>query len=259
MVCARIAVLLTHALVLAAIAGCNRSSEVTSSPSSSSSSPSSSAPIAKAADAETADAPPIAELPVTMTLEQRSTTPVPGSDGKLSLTIDDITGEQVAVTVLDAHNKALAGPVSLTSGQIAPFRIGEAIYHLRLQKLSNALVGSDFATIVIDVPAAGEASETRTALTELEKIERLIAVVAAQENARFIRNGSEYTAAAAAEHLRTKLSAAGSQVQTAEDFIDQIGSRSSVSGQEYQIRMGDGRTMTTREFLQHELAKLETK
>src|SRR5690606_2990500 len=152
-------------------------------------------------DAATTSA-PIAELPVTLTLEQRSTTPIPGSDGKLSLTIGDITREQVAVSILDADNRALAGPVSLTAGQTVPVRLEGTDYHLRLEKLSNALIGSDFATLVIDVPSGDGTSDSRSALTELQKIERLIETVAAQD-AAFMRHGTAYAAADAAEHLRS--------------------------------------------------------
>src|SRR5690606_3748461 len=126
------------------------------------------------------------------------------------------------------------------------------------EKLSNALIGSDFATLVIDVPSGDGTSDSRSALTELQKIERLIETVAAQD-AAFMRHGTAYAAADAAEHLRSKLSAAGSRIQTAREFIDQIASRSSVSGEEYHIRFEDGRTMTSREFLQQELEKLEPK
>src|SRR5690606_1366213 len=79
----RITVLLAGFLTAVTSAGCDSSSQVSSS-----SSPSSSAATAEVVDAATTSA-PIAELPVTLTLEQRSTTPIPGSDGKLSLTIGD--------------------------------------------------------------------------------------------------------------------------------------------------------------------------
>lgn len=250
----RITMLLVGFVTAVTSAGCD-----TSSPSSSSSSPSSTPPTAETAVAATVAAAPIAEVPVTLTLEQRSMTPIPGSDGQLSLTIDDITRGQVAVSILDADNRALAGPVSLTAGQTVPVRVEGTDYHLRLEKLSNALVGSDFATLVIDVASGSDTPDSTNALTELQKIEHLIEIVAAQENAAFLRNGTPYTPADAAEHLRTKLSAAGSRIQTAQDFIDQIASRSSVSGEEYHIRFEDGRTMSTREFLQQQLGQLEAK
>jgi hypothetical protein len=241
--------------VVIVCAGCGKPADITTQTIPASSSSSSASTTAEVVDA----AEPIDGLPLTMTVEQRSTTPIPGSDGKWSLTIDDITRDQVVVSILDADNEAIAGPISLTAGRVVPFRAGEATCLLRLEKLSNALVGSDFATFVVDVRGAGETSETAGTLTEPQKIDRLIEIVAAQQNARFIRNGNAYTPAEAAEHLRTKLTAAGERIQTAEDFIEQVASGSSLSGQEYQIRMGDGRTVTSREFLLQELEKLKAR
>ena len=54
-----------------------------------------------------------------------------------------------------------------------------------------------------------------------------------------------------------KLRKAGSRVKTAEDFIRYCGSQSSVSGQPYQIRYADGRTVTSESFLRAKLAELE--
>jgi hypothetical protein len=245
-VCPRIAVL----IAVAVIAGCNSPSD-------------DSMPKSRAASTIEADAvvestvPPISEVPVTMTVEQRSTTAIPGSGGKLSLTIDDITRGQVVASVLDADNTAIAGPISLTTGQIVDFKLDDTDYHLRLEKLANAPIGSDFATFVIDVAAVGDAAEADVVLTESQKIDRLIAAIESLPNAMFVRNGDEHTAAEAAEHLRNKLSAAGDRIQTAEDFIDQIASGSSLSGKAYLIRMGDSHTITAEEFLQQELQKLE--
>jgi hypothetical protein len=71
---------------------------------------------------------------------------------------------------------------------------------------------------------------------ERERIDRLLAEVGASETLVFIRNGNEYTAQEAVEHLRLKLRRAGSQISTAEEFIDRLATRSSVSGKPYLIR-----------------------
>ena len=85
--------------------------------------------------------------------------------------------------------------------------------------------------------------KTATALTEPQKIDRLIARVESLEGATFIRNGSEHTPAEAAQHLRDKRGRAGEKLKTADQFIEQIGSRSSLSGEEYMIKYADGRSV----------------
>ena len=89
---------------------------------------------------------------------------------------------------------------------------------------------------------------------EKRRIEYLIASVADLRGATFIRNGDEYTAAQAAAHLRLKLDRAGARIRTAEDFIAFCATGSSISGQKYRIRLADGRTLDTAEFLRGKLA-----
>ena len=84
---------------------------------------------------------------------------------------------------------------------------------------------------------------------EEERIGRLIAAVEGQQGAVFIRNGEEYDAKAAADHLRLKLKAAGDRVRTAEEFIRLCGSKSSISGRPYRIRFADGKMVDAETFL----------
>jgi hypothetical protein len=93
-------------------------------------------------------------------------------------------------------------------------------------------------------------------LSESEKIQRLIQAVE-NSNVVFIRNGGEYNAKAAADHMRLKLSRAGSRITTARDFIRYIGTRSSMSGQPYYIRTPDGRRIESAAWLNRKLAEIE--
>lgn len=99
-------------------------------------------------------------------------------------------------------------------------------------------------------------SIAQTPKTELEKIEALIAYVATIDGT-FIRNGNQYSSADAASHLKLKLSKAGNRVKTAKDFIDHIGSKSSVSGKPYEVKFKNGNTIQLRDLLYNELRKLE--
>jgi hypothetical protein len=92
---------------------------------------------------------------------------------------------------------------------------------------------------------------------ELSRIEKLIQFVESQKDMKFIRNGTEYSCADAAKFLRGKMDAMGGEVRTARDFIERIASKSSLSGQPYQVRFADGKTMLAAQFLSDELKRLE--
>lgn len=90
---------------------------------------------------------------------------------------------------------------------------------------------------------------------EDQKIAFLIGKIAGMQDAVFIRNGSEYGAQQAADHLRLKLRRAGDRVKTADDFIVYCASGSSISGKPYSIRFRDGRTVPSADFLRARLAE----
>lgn len=92
-------------------------------------------------------------------------------------------------------------------------------------------------------------------LNETQKIEWLIAFIAKQEGT-FIRNGSEYTPAQAAEHLRMKWKKAGDKIATAQDFIKHLASSSSMSGKPYQIKFKNGQVLNVGILLQAELKRI---
>lgn len=98
--------------------------------------------------------------------------------------------------------------------------------------------------------------ELQQNLSVEQKIEKLIAYIE-NSDAKFIRNGSEYLAKEAAEHLRMKRRKAGSKIKTAKDFIDHIASKSYMSGEPYQMKFSNGSIINTRDILYHELKKIE--
>ena len=95
-------------------------------------------------------------------------------------------------------------------------------------------------------------------LSEEQKITQLINYIE-KLDARFIRNGSEYTPVDAAKHLRMKREKAGKKIKTAKDFIDNIASKSSISGEPYQIKYANGLKLNVRDVLYYELKKVESK
>ena len=90
---------------------------------------------------------------------------------------------------------------------------------------------------------------------EQRKIDYLIDSVAQLHDVTFVRNGSNYDARQAADHMRLKLRNAGERVKTAEDFITCCATGSSVSGQPYTLKFSDGRNLPSADFLRGKLAE----
>jgi hypothetical protein len=94
-------------------------------------------------------------------------------------------------------------------------------------------------------------------MTEAEKIERFLAEIESAKGDVFIRNGVEYSAKDAADHLRTKLNAAGDRIETAEQFIQHVASASSLTGELYRVRLANGTEVLAADYLREKLAQLE--
>jgi Family of unknown function (DUF5329) len=95
-------------------------------------------------------------------------------------------------------------------------------------------------------------------LSEDAKIEKLLTFIESHNELRFIRNGSEYSAKDAADHLRSKRKSAGSRIKTARQFIEYIASKSYLSGKLYQIKYPNGKQRPSGDVLTEELKRIET-
>jgi hypothetical protein len=196
-----------------------------------------------------ANSPLKATLPVEWTVRQRSTSAVPGSNNSLLLTIDDITRGQVMVSLAKTDGSVILNQQSMREGGVAEFNFGGVDYLLSARSLQNSLLGQDHARFAV----TDSATEVNY---EKERIEALIAAVEAMEGATFIRNGNEYTPKEAAEHLRSKWEWAGHRIETAEQFIEEIGTKSSESGEPYQIRSKDGTVLPAAKMLELQLRQI---
>lgn len=94
------------------------------------------------------------------------------------------------------------------------------------------------------------------ALTEKQKIERLIDYVRHLKGAKFIRNGSEHNPQEAADHLQAKYLKHAARIQTAEVFINELASKSSASGEVYKIKLADGNVVPAGQVLKQELDRI---
>jgi len=106
------------------------------------------------------------------------------------------------------------------------------------------------------IPQIGGPTYIPQNLTEEQKINHLIHYIEKMD-AQFIRNGVSYSSTEAADHLRMKREKAGKRIKTAKEFIDFIASKSSISGEAYQIKFKNGSVFNARDVLYYELKKLE--
>jgi hypothetical protein len=85
------------------------------------------------------------------------------------------------------------------------------------------------------------------------EIDHLLQYVAAS-SCTFVRNGTEYPADKAREHLAGKYRFAGSRITTAEDFIKYLATGSSMSGEPYHVKCGKSDSLSG-EWLTAELTR----
>jgi hypothetical protein len=72
----------------------------------------------------------------------------------------------------------------------------------------------------------------------------------------FIRNGTEYDAKAAADHVQAKYDYYRREIASAEDFIDKAASGSMISGKPYKVRCPGAAETTAAEWLRGKLKAL---
>ncbi|MFC1745227.1 hypothetical protein ACFL35_14625 [Candidatus Riflebacteria bacterium] len=83
-----------------------------------------------------------------MQIAQRQKREIPGFEKKLYIHLGDITRGQVMVTLLDDTGR-IHPPTSLRQGQSLTFTRGKNKYLLKMKKLENYLIGTDFAYVLI--------------------------------------------------------------------------------------------------------------
>jgi hypothetical protein len=71
-----------------------------------------------------------------------------------------------------------------------------------------------------------------------DEIDHLLSYVAAS-SCTFVRNGTEYPAAEARDHLESKYRFVGGRISTADDFIKYLATASSISGEPYHVKCGN--------------------
>jgi len=198
-------------------------------------------------------APIVLDAPVEFSVQQRSTAALPGSNGKVVVTLDDITRGQVMTALSWQDGPEIVTTRSLRGNDVVTFTAGIHTYRIKLKTLTNLLVGEDNATFQL-WPGTVELDEP---LSETKKIEALIVSLKQLVGSTFIRNGQERTLDDAITLMREKWKRRESEIKTADDFIRIAGSCSSTSGKAYIIKMSDGKEIQSEEWFKEQLELIE--
>lgn len=100
-----------------------------------------------------------------------------------------------------------------------------------MQKFRNSLFAS---LLLLLLPWAATASKADTS----QEIQHLFDFIV-KSDCIFIRNNTEYTASEARAHMQRKYDYAKRWIGNTEQFISRIASKSSISGQRYQVSCQD--------------------
>lgn len=104
---------------------------------------------------------------------------------------------------------------------------------------------------------AGGAACAQMPAREQQRIEQLLRALEREPSLRFDRNGTRVGGADAARFLRAKWARSTPPVDTAEAFIEQIGSRSSTSGRAYRVCTSESRCVEAGPWLREQLERLD--
>jgi hypothetical protein len=113
------------------------------------------------------------------------------------------------------------------------------------------VVLSSTAVVAEDAVGSSRGRDDRQMSAEDSEKQKIEAALARIETSpfKFIRNDDEHDGKSAAEHLRRKLKSAGDKVKTFDQFIEHIATRSSMSGDPYLVKLGDGKTVELAKWL----------
>src|ERR1700737_2777795 len=103
------------------------------------------------------------------------------------------------------------------------------------------------------LPPAARATPPLIAQTEINYLIGFIG----NSGCEFYRNGSWHDSKAAEAHRREKYAMleASDRIRSSEDFIEQVATKSNLSGRPYQIRCSGGEALTTNQWLYGVLAR----
>jgi hypothetical protein len=181
-------------------------------------------------------------------VQQRATVAIPGSNGWLRVHIDDITMGATLLDVVTADGRTLVLQQTVSERDVVEFALAGERCALVVDRLVNRLVGEDHAELRV-APAAN---------LKPDRIAQLVRAVRESKDT-FVRDGKDWPGTAAAQLLVAKVSSPAGRAATLDEFIDTLGSRSSTTGEPYQVRRQDGTTVTMQQWLRAALSEIEAR
>ncbi len=175
-------------------------------------------------------------------LVQRTQALIPSTDGNVTCSINDITKGQTEIVIKENENVLLAE--SIMEMEPINFKLNGHSYTITCTFMMNKLIGQDYAQfeLVENIhPDQQVKDETKEIEALLKKIETSDII--------FIRNGNEHTAKEAAEHLRSKWEQTNGKIKTKKDFIEQLATKSSLTGELYLVQLKDGSKIKAADWL----------
>jgi len=187
------------------------------------------------------------EEPVTtFVVPQRKKRFVPGSRNWLQVHIDDITAGRVLFELVAADGSIVVPEQIVHERDYVEFQLASARYVLSVQKLVNLLIGDDHAEFQVQA----------TATFRPDRIGQLLRAIEASPDT-FVREGKDYAGPAAAQFLIAKLATPRDKTIDVEEFIEILASKSSRTGEPYQVRDKDGVVVTMRDWLHRARQRIE--
>jgi len=177
-------------------------------------------------------------------VRQRRRGDVPGSHGWLRVSLDDITGGQVLLSVRDADGEVVVTERSIGEREYVVFSLAGGDYVLVVDRLVNRLIGDDHAELRV-VAKRG---------FEPDVITELIHHVGAQREVRFERKRVKDTHAQSVQLLRVvRARHRDDDELTPERFVELV-SKSSRDGTPYRVLFADGKAVDAKAWLTEQLA-----
>lgn len=115
--------------------------------------------------------------------------------------------------------------------------------------------GMTLAVVLLLVTGPGRAEPT----DKLNQTIRHLISYVSGSGRTFIRNGSEYTASEAAEHMHRKYQHFRDDIETPEKFIELCATKSLLSGKPYLVIDGRGEKLKVSDWLSAELARYQAR
>ncbi len=176
---------------------------------------------------------------VKLTIHQRASRKLPGSNGNLEIHFGDITAGHVAVAVYGPNGEMVGNTKTMAEGDTLSLHLVEQDYVLRLDKLVNFLVGPDYGVVTLMPLHQFERNKIDVLLRAIERTD-----------ATFLRNGNEMSGEGFAAHLRAKHAHYGPRSASLHTFIEAVATRSSTTGELYRVKLPSGEIVDADKWLQ---------